>query len=314
MMRRGLRLPHLRLIIALHDTGQISGAAHRMGMTQPAASRLLAELEQATGTPLYTRHARGVVLTEAGTLLARRSKAALHDLDDAFDDIGLLTAGAGGMVRIGTVTGPGLEIVLPTIRDIRVTYPEIAFTILVDTSDKLATALVGHEIDFYLGRLPAGFDPAAVTMRPIGTEPISLVVRDNHPLLRRHDLHLSECLAHDWVLQPPGGLMRMTVEDYLLKSGLPQPARVLNTSSLLLTLALVSETNAIAPIATSVADLYANEAKLGSRIRRLDVAQDMQVATYALIGRNPSRLNAAAERVLARIVDRIDTAAILSGN
>ncbi len=306
LIQRGLRLPQLRLMIALQETGQISGAASQMGMTQPAASRLLGELERTAGTKLYDRHARGVILTEAGRLLARRARATLQDLDGAFDEIALLTSGARGSVRIGTVTGPGLEIVLPIIREIRVTYPEIEFNVLVDTSDKLAEALLSHDLDFYLGRLPAGIDPRAVTLRRIGTEPISLAVRQGHPLLRRTVLTLAECLAHDWVMQPPGGLMRLTAETYLLERGLPPPARVFNTSSLLLTLALISDTNAIAPIATSVAELYTSASRLGSNIRILDVAQDITVTAYSLVCRRDSEPAPAVRRVLAQLSHRLD--------
>lgn len=306
MIRRGLRLPHLRLIIALDDTGQISGAATQMGMTQPAASRLLGELERTSGAKLYERHARGVMLTEAGRVLARKARAMLQDLDGAFDEIALLTSGARGIVRIGTVTGPGLEIVLPIIREIRVTYPEIEFNVLVDTSDKLAEALLSHDLDFYLGRLPNGLDPRAVSLRRIGTEPISLAVRQGHPLLRRESLSLADCLAYDWVMQPPGGLMRLTAETYLLERGLRPPARVLSTSSLLLTLALISDTNAIAPIASSVADLYTSASRLGSNLRILDVAQDIQVTPYSLVSRLDSEPNPAVRRVLTQMEQRLD--------
>ncbi|SNR57546.1 LysR family transcriptional regulator [Puniceibacterium sediminis] len=306
LIQRGLRLPQLRLMIAIEETGQISAAATQMGMTQPAASRLLGELEKTSGAKLYERHARGVILTEAGRLLARRARATLQDLNGAFDEIALLTTGARGLVRIGTVTGPGLEIVLPIIREIRVTYPEIEFNVLVDTSDKLAEALLSHDLDFYLGRLPAALDPRAVTLRRIGTEPISLAVRQGHPLLRRAPISLADCLAYDWVMQPPGGLMRLTAETYLLERGLPPPARVLSTSSLLLTLGLISDTNAIAPIATSVAELYTSASRLGSNIRILDVAQDIQVAAYSLICGRESEPSPAVRRVMAQLEQRLD--------
>jgi DNA-binding transcriptional LysR family regulator len=306
LIQRGLRLPHLRLMIALDDTGQISGAAAQMGMTQPAASRLIAELERTCGAKLYERHARGVVLTEAGRLLAQRARATLHDLDVAFDEIALLTSGARGIVRIGTVTGPGIELILPITREMRITFPEIEFNVLIDTSDKLAEALLSHDLDFYIGRLPAKVDSSAVEMRRIGKEPVSLVVRQGHPLLRRDPLKLEDCLTHDWVMQPPGGLMRLTAESYFLERGLRPPAKVLSTSSLLLTLGLVCDTNAIAAIATSVADLYTSPDRLGSRIRVLPVAEDIYVTPYSLIRRRDSDQSPTVRRVLTQLEIRLD--------
>ncbi len=107
-------------------------------------------------------------------------------------------------------------------------------------------------------------------------------------------------------MQPPGGLMRLTAETYLLERGLRPPARVLSTSSLLLTLALISDTNAIAPIASSVADLYTSASRLGSNLRILDVAQDIQVTPYSLVSRLDSEPNPAVRRVLAQLEQRLD--------
>ena len=58
LLRRGLRFSQLRLLVALAETGRVSAAAAQLAMTQPAASRLLAELEKTAEATLYTRHAR----------------------------------------------------------------------------------------------------------------------------------------------------------------------------------------------------------------------------------------------------------------
>lgn len=306
LIQRGLRFSQLRLIVGIQDTGQISGAASQLGITQPAASRLLSELEKTTNCKLYERHPRGVALTDAGKLLAVRARATLQELDTAFDEMSLISSGARGMVRIGTVTGPGLELILPIVREMRVTYPEIEFDVLVDTSDKLSEALVAHDLDFYVGRLLGDIDPRAVTLRPIGPEPLALVVRDGHPLLRKETLTLKDCLFYDWVMQPKGGLMRVATEKYLLEHDLAPPARVFSTSSLLLTLAMISDTNAITPIARSVAELFTASSQIGSNIRVLDVAHDMTVGAYSLVQRRGHDQSPAVARVIAQLEMRLD--------
>ena len=305
LMRRGLRLPQLRLLIAVADLGQISGAAALVGMTQPAESRMLTELERTIGTPLYQRHPRGVALTAAGTLLARRARSALQHLDVAFDEMDSLATGTGGLVQIGTVTGPGVELILPLIRDLRVTYPEIAFDVLVDTSDVLADALMAGRIDFYLGRMLANVSAHDVTATTVGAEPVALIVRKDHPLMRRADLTLEDTLAFDWVMQAAGGLMRQAVDAYLLQAGLPPPQRVLTTASLVLTLGIVSDTNVVAPVARSVAEVLVAPTRMNSDISILPVAPDMAVSPYALICRRNAAPIPAVARVLALLRDRI---------
>ena len=307
LIQRGLRFSQLRLIVSIQDTGQISSAAGLLGITQPAASRLLADLEKATACKLYERHPRGVVLTEAGIAFAARARATLHELDGAFADLSLMNAGARGVVRIGTVTGPGLELIMPIIRELRITYPDIEFDVLVDTSDKLSEALLAHDLDFYIGRLLATMDPRAVTLRPIGPEPLALIVRAGHSLLNKPDLTLKDCLDYDWIMQSQTGLLRRTAEKYIMEHGLQPPMRVVSTSSLLMTLALISETNAIAPIARSVGDLFTKSSRLGSNIRTLDLAQDMIVEPYSLIQRRGYEPTPAVQRVLTQLETRLET-------
>ena len=301
LLRRGLRFSQLRLLVALAETGRVSAAAAQLAMTQPAASRLLAELEKTAEATLYTRHARGVTLTEAGRLLARRAEIILRQLDRGQAELQETTRGARGLVRIGAVTGPALEIVLPVIRELRVTYPEIEVAVQVDTSDKLAEQLLRMELDFYIGRLPDEIDARAVSLRPIGPEPVSLVVRREHPLTRLERVRIEDCLIYDWVMQPPGGLQRRTVESWLLARGLPQPRRVLGTSSVLLTLALVADTNAVAPLSRAVAAFFASPGGRGGDIRLLDVTEGLAVTPFSLVVRADEPPPAPVARVLALI-------------
>ncbi|OSP56170.1 LysR family transcriptional regulator [Pseudoruegeria sp. SK021] len=304
LIRRGLRLPQLRLMVAVQDLGQISAAAAQLSMTQPAASRLLAELEQTLDQPLYKRHSRGIALTEAGALLATRARKILGALDQTEAEVAQIKTGARGRVRIGTVTGPGLEIVLPVIRQLQDTHPEIELSVEVDTSDKLGEALIAQELEFYLGRVLDNIDPRSVTLRPIRPEPLCLIVRNGHPLQRRTPLALSECLAFDWVMQAPGSVLRRTIDGYLLEQGLPLPAKVLSTSSLLLTMALIGDTDAVAPVSRSVAAFYAGQSGPdgpGGPIHILDVAQDMQVSHFSLITRKGDAVSPAARRVITLI-------------
>lgn len=303
-IRRGLRLPHLRLLVALESTGRMSGAASHLAITQPAASRLMAELERIAGAELYTRHARGVTLTPAGKVMADKAHAILRQLNDARAEIGEMVEGVRGQVRIGAVTGPALEIVLPALRELRIAYPEIAMSVDVETSDKLAASLLSREIDFYIGRLPDGVDGRAVRMQRIGSEPVGFIARSDHPLMRRKRVTVVECLPFDWVMQSPSGLMRREVETYLLENGHPIPARILSTASLLLTLAIISETNAIAPVARSVGEFYARGSAPGGNIGLLDMADQIAVSPFSFVLPANEDLSPAAQRVLTALMRR----------
>lgn len=302
LLRRGLKLTHLRLIAALAETGQISAAAPMLAMSQPAASRLLGELDDVVGASLYKRHSRGVTLNALGLRLAEWSRSLLSDLDAVDREISELASGERGNVTVGAVTGPALELVLPVLRQIRMMLPGISSTIIVDTSDKLAELLLAERLDFYIGRIPQDADHSRFTAKPLGPEPASLIVRENHPLMRMQNLSMKDCIVYDWVLQAPGGLLRHTVESYLLERGLPLPERIISTSSILMTLALIARSNAISPVARPVAEFFGTSEGLDGRIATLPIADNLVVASYSILTRADRRLVPAAQVFLDHVV------------
>ncbi|MFB2607775.1 LysR family transcriptional regulator, partial [Rhizobium phaseoli] len=159
LLRAGLKLNHLRMIVAIEDSGQISAAAEVLNISQPAASRMLSEMESITKTQLYERVARGVVLTAFGAALARRARKILLELREASREIGELKSGKGGSVFIGAVTAPAMSLVVPAINKVRKAYPGIEINIQVETSNVLARELLAARHDFIIGRIPDDLNP-----------------------------------------------------------------------------------------------------------------------------------------------------------
>ncbi|MBB2673463.1 UNVERIFIED_ORG: DNA-binding transcriptional LysR family regulator [Rhizobium esperanzae] len=290
LLRAGLKLNHLRMIVAIEDSGQISAAAEVLNISQPAASRMLSEMEAITKTQLYERVARGVVLTTFGAALARRARKILLELREASREIGELKSGKGGSVFIGAVTAPAMSLVVPAINRVRKAYPGIEINIQVETSNVLARELLAARHDFIIGRIPDDLNPRLFEVTEIGIERACLIVRKSHPLLKHKVSSLADVRGYDWVFQPPGTLLRRTIEDFFLSQGVALPENIVNTSSLLLTCAIVCETDAIAPVAVDVAHFLASQSAKASDVRVLPIDFDINVKPYSLI--------AASERAL----------------
>jgi DNA-binding transcriptional LysR family regulator len=297
LMRRGIKLSHLRLIAALSDTGQMSAAAAQLSISQPAASRLAAELETILGVSLHVRHPRGITLTRYGEYMAARAQTILRGLHDAGREISELRTGFRGSVSVGSVTGPAVELVLPVVKLVRSTHPQLSISVSIDTSDTLADAFLAGTLDFYLGRIPDSYDLRLFNARIIGKEPIALMVRPDHPLTKISDISLHDLLGFDWVMQDQGSLMRRTVETYLVEHGAPLPEKVLNTASILFTLVTVSQTDAISPIARSVFKFISSKEGLSSNLASLNVAPDLAVSPCYLISKASETLSPAAQIV-----------------
>ncbi|TCS04629.1 LysR family transcriptional regulator [Rhizobium sp. BK418] len=284
LLRAGLKLNHLRMIVAIEDSGQISAAAEVLNISQPAASRMLSDMESIVKTPLYERVARGVMLTTFGEALARRARKILLELREASREIGELKSGKGGSVFIGAVTAPAMSLVVPAINMVRKTFPGIDVSIQVETSNVLARELLAARHDFIISRIPDDLNPRLFEVREIGIERACLIVRSGHPLLKKKKpSSLEEIRDYDWVFQPPGTLLRRTIEDIFLSRAVQLPENVVNTSSLLLTCAIICATDAIAPVAIDVAQFLASQSSNASDVRILPIDFEINVKPYSLI-------------------------------
>ncbi|MBB3287809.1 MULTISPECIES: LysR family transcriptional regulator [Rhizobium] len=283
LLKAGLKLNHLRMIVTIEDHGQISAAAESMNMSQPAASRMLSEMESIVKSPLYERVARGVVLTPFGLALAKRARKILLELREAGRELGALRTGKGGSVFLGAVTAPAISLVVPAIQRVTRTYPGIEINIEVENSNVLARELLAARHDFIISRIPDDLDPRLFTTHEIGVEKACLVVRNGHPLLEKGVASLHDLAGYDWVFQPPGTLLRRKVEDIFLAAGVPLPENVVNTSSLLLTLAVVCKTDAIAPVALDMAQFICGQTSQAGESSILPIDFDIDVRPYSLI-------------------------------
>jgi len=280
LLRRGLRMTHLRLIAALSETGQISAAAAALAISQPAASRLAAELEGVIGAKLYLRHARGVALTEAGALFAARARAALGQMRDAQRDLDAALSGGGGAVAVGAVTAPAVELLAPALRALRLSHPEIEVSVQVETSRVLIRALAAGQLDFVIGRIPEEMDPAAFDIRVIGPERACVVARAGHPLAGAAGVDFARLAGFDWVMQPPGSPLRRAGEDAFLTEGAPLPPRALNTASLIMTVATLRASDAVAAVSEAAAATLIDG---GGPLARLATRRPLVVPPFGLI-------------------------------
>lgn len=295
LLQRGLKLSHLRLLDALSDSGQISDAARRLGIAQPAASRLLGEVERIVGRPVHERTGRGVVLTPIGEALALRAKRVHMELRDAAREMQEIDMGHVGHVRIGSVTGPALDRVLPALRTARVTQPKVTFEVIVATSDVLCQNLLNGRIDFAIARLPVGPERLMLQAQTIAPEPVSLMVRKGHPLERELPLEAAQLMQYDWVMPGPESLLSQTVLARLRALKLPEPTQRFSTASFLLTLALLQQSNAIAPLAHAVCAAFTHGPDAPYRV--LPVELGIEVEPFGFITRTETVLTPAASRM-----------------
>jgi len=283
LLKAGLKLSHLRLISAISDHGQVSAAAESMNISQPAASRLLHEIETILKAPLCERAAKGMVMTRFGEAMARRARSILLEIREANREITELKTGYGGSVNMGSVTAPAIGLAVPAIQKVRSLYPAIHINCQIETSNILVRDLVSARYDFVIGRIPDELNPRLFNARPLGVEKACLIVRAGHPLLGNPPCTLKQLSRYDWVFQPHGAMLSRTLEAMFMESDIPLPDNIVTTSSVLLTMALIAESDAIAPIAEDVARFIASQSNRMGEIAILKTDFDIVLAPFSLI-------------------------------
>ncbi|WP_295072346.1 LysR family transcriptional regulator [Tabrizicola sp.] len=295
---RRLKPVQLRLLAELSQVGALGVAAARIGVAQPAASRLLAEMEELLGLPLHERQGRGLRLTEVGLALARRAARIEIELADAARELAEAATGRAGVVRVGAVTGPALSLVMPVLIALQRELPEFRAEVTVATSLNLCEQLRDGRLDFALARLSPG--ETQLEARVLAVEPLSLVVRRGHPLLVRPILSLDDLMSYDWVMGDDETLLTQTVVSRLTELGLPQPKRRISTSSFLFTLALLNQTDAIAPLATPVVDSFAGNPSVPFVSLPIDLG--LAVAPFSLVTRAGAQMTPSAQRLIEAVL------------
>lgn len=291
-----LKLRHFRLVAAIAAHGQLSPAAAALSMTQPAASRMLTEIEHLIGATLFERRARGMHLTDIGQVVARHADALIGELRETMLEVEEFKRGQGGRVRVGAVTGAAVGYVMPAILELKKSAPGADIHIDVAASDGLIRDLVAGNLDLVLGRVPPSFDPRDFAIARGRTETIDLVVRGHHPLADAGTLSLAELTAFEWVMPAAGAPARQAVEDAFLEAGAVLPDSIINTTSLLAMMALLVSSDAIAPLAREVSRLMGSNDG-GPGLKALRIREPIVVSPYHLLSLKSRPLSPLAKRL-----------------
>ena len=181
---RRVTLKELRLLLAVARSGSILKAASEIGVTQPALSKAIGELEATLGVRLFDRNSRVVRLTAAGSALLDDARRLLALAGHAVDVARRIDKGVSGNVRVGFTAVAGYELVPNLIARAVAALPEIEVTLHEMVSVAQIDALQAGTIDLGFLRPLADMDPE-LQWRPAVSEPLLLALHATHELAAR---------------------------------------------------------------------------------------------------------------------------------
>ncbi|MDR3371934.1 LysR family transcriptional regulator [Rhodoferax sp.] len=297
LIRARLKTRQLLLIVALAEEGNIHRASQVLSMTQPAASKLLKDLEDVLGVQLFERLPRGMRPTWYGETMIRHARAALNSLNQANDELQAAKNGQFGQVNLGAITAPGVVLLPPTIALVKEAHPNLRITIHIDSSNVLIEQLYRGTLDLMIGRLSEQHDTADLRYETIADEPVCAVARPGHPLFAVNPLVLTDLLNYCWIVPPVGSVMRHKFDLMFQEFDLQQLTNRVETSSLLFLTKMMLQSDMVSIMAVDVARYYSDHGML----RILPVVLPCEMEPFGFITRRDKPLSPATEVLLSAL-------------
>ena len=283
-----LRLRHLRLFDMLASAGSLTAAAARIGMSQPAATKMLQELEDAFGCSLVQRSAKGGQLNAAGLHVLNRMRIALGSLGSA--RAAVEASRELPLVRLGMLPLVGIEALCSIVGRMEAEQSLPRIQIRLGTVEGLLKALADGLVDCVVGGLddatvPDSIDKFHVT--PLWEERLVVVAAADHPWSRRRKVPLDLAREADWVLMLPGSANRRAVERLFLQAGMAPPVARIETESFHIGLSLVAGSSMLAAVPESAYRQYRPRVK-ALRMERVFPSKALVFVTLADLPRLPA--------------------------
>lgn len=228
-----IKLRQLRLLIVVGRLGNIQSAARELGVSQPAATKMIQDLELDFEVKLFERTNRGVVPTVFGESLIRHGKLIFAQVSSAAQELDDLNEGNSGRVVIGTLLAASPVLLPYVIEKLIHSRPDVAIKIVEGTNEVLMPALLSGEIDMVVGRLPSRRHRTKIIQERFFDERVLAVCGPRHPLANARDVTFDQLLSHGWILPPTETTLRRQTDQFFVRQGQSYPAVVIESVSYL---------------------------------------------------------------------------------
>lgn len=227
-----LKFRQLRLVDALARHPSLTRAAAALGLTQPALTKALRELETMLDAPLFERHTRGLRPTAAGQTVIRYAQGALAELRRLEDELDLAgTPGQPAMVVVGALPVAAVGVLPAIVMRARAADPHLQIRIVEGRTEALTAQLEAGEVDLVVGRLYPPENPDGLHREQLYAEPISIIARTGHPLQRLRRPTAKDLAAFDFVLPTFSQRVTQDIEQFMAALGLAPGAGAIRSTS-----------------------------------------------------------------------------------
>jgi DNA-binding transcriptional LysR family regulator len=233
-----MNLKRLQAFRAVFEMASVTGAAGRLHMTQPAVSRLIADLEQELGLALFVRQRRRLVPTGEGRAFYREAERALAAVDQIIDIARDIRTLKGTHLRVVAPMLTAFGILPAAIASFRAAHPHTRISLEIKDFRDIADWVANGPFDIGVTALP--FQDERVDCELLTTVRTVLVLPKQHPLAARRVVQLKSLRDEDVILPSPSGNQPRALIAAAFESAGLKPHSTIDASSAFLVCQLVA--------------------------------------------------------------------------
>jgi DNA-binding transcriptional LysR family regulator len=283
-----LRFRHLALLVAIGEYRNLHRAARAVHLAQPSATKLVRDLEQLFGAPLFERLPRGMDPTELGCEVLAVAKRMLTELERLVEDLDNKQKGGYGQLTVGAIMGAAPDVVVRALADVKKQRPLLVIQLMGETSDEIIGLLLKGKIDVAVDRFSNPLQHNDIHYELLGNEVLYVVSRIDHPLTRVRNLQLAMLAQTPWILQPLTSPARQILEQEFGREGMKTPPNIVECTSVFATLQLLQKTDAVTLLPESVV----RDHMLAGLLVRLPLKVGKSPSGFGILSRRGEALSA----------------------
>ncbi len=192
------RIRHIQVLVSLTDLGNLRRTAQAIGMTQPAVTLLLAEMERLIETPLFLRHSRGVTPTPMAQDLLPLARRMLADLLAGAEMVAARLNRNEGVVRAGATAAGASGILAKVLPGFSQAHPDIQVQVAELDTPEIAERIAAGTTDIVFCRQPVVL-PQGWQFQACVEDRFVVVCGNHHPLRRRRIVRLQDLEHVTWL-------------------------------------------------------------------------------------------------------------------
>jgi DNA-binding transcriptional LysR family regulator len=238
---RRLRLRDLHVFVTVVQCSSMAKAAAALGVSQPAVSEVIADLEDSLGVRLLDRSPHGVEATPYGRALLRGGTAAFDELKQCIKQIEFLGDKQAGELRIGCPESFAASVLPPVIHRFSAQYPNVMLSVNESPAAHWSE-LRDRRVDLVIERLarPFGKETDDVNVEVLFNDEVAIAAGADSRWAGRSRIDIHELVDEPWILLPSDSWNYMTVAQAYREARLPPPKVRLSTFSIHLRVSLLA--------------------------------------------------------------------------